>query len=153
MDLTHPGNGGDQLLPAHHRLHLLQRLLLAADVYKRQHQHQCRQGQQHALDKDPLAVVVLGLLRDVGLVLLGRLILPRVCLLYTSYTDIRQLTPEIANALIRRIEVHSKDKKTKKVKGNIYFTAVGLYTLPTGKEMLSAMEDIRQNPQQFKTSA
>ena len=70
-----------------------------------------------------------------------------------DYTDIRQLTPEIANALIRRIEVHSKDKKTKKVKGNIYFTAVGLYTLPTGKEMLSAMEDIRQNPQQFKTSA
>ena len=70
-----------------------------------------------------------------------------------DYTDIRQLTPEIANALIRRIEVHSKDKKTKKVKGNIYFTAVGLYTLPTGKEMLSAMEEIRQNPQQFKTSA
>ena len=30
MDLTHPGNDGDQLLPAHHRLHLLQRLLLAA---------------------------------------------------------------------------------------------------------------------------
>ena len=70
-----------------------------------------------------------------------------------DYTDIRQLTPEIVNALIRRIEVHSKDKKTKKVKGNIYFTAVGVYTLPTGKEMLSAMEDIRQNPQQFKTSA
>ena len=70
-----------------------------------------------------------------------------------DYADIRQLTPEIANALIRRIEVHSKDKKTKKVKGNIYFTAVGLYTLPTGKEMLSAMEEIRQNPQQFKFSA
>ena len=28
-----------------------------------------------------------------------------------DYTDIRQLTPEIVNALIRRIEVHSKDKK------------------------------------------
>ena len=38
-----------------------------------------------------------------------------------DYTDIRQLRPEIVNALIRRIEVHSKDKETKKVKGDIYF--------------------------------
>ena len=30
-----------------------------------------------------------------------------------AYTDIRQLTPEIVNALIWRIEVHSKDKGTK----------------------------------------
>ena len=64
-----------------------------------------------------------------------------------DYTDIRQLTPEIANALIRRIEVH------KKVKGDIYFTAVGLFSIPTENEMHAAMEEIRQNPQQFKTSA
>ena len=70
-----------------------------------------------------------------------------------DYTDIRQLTPEIVNALIRRIEVHSKDKETKKVKVDIYFTAVGLFTLPTEKEMQAAMEEIRQNPQQFKLSA
>ena len=67
-----------------------------------------------------------------------------------DYTDIRQLTPEIVNALIRRIEVHSKDKETKKVKGDIYFTAVGLFSIPTEKEMQAAMEEIRQNPQQFK---
>ena len=70
-----------------------------------------------------------------------------------DYTDIRHLTPEIVNALIRRIEVHSKDKATKKVKVDIYFTAVGLFTLPTEKEMQAAMEEIRQNPQQFKFSA
>ena len=70
-----------------------------------------------------------------------------------DYTDSRQLTPEIVNALIRRIEVHSKDKETKKVKVDIYFTAVGLFTLPTGKEMQAALEEIRQNPQQFKISA
>ncbi len=70
-----------------------------------------------------------------------------------DYTDIRQLTPEIVNALIRRIEVHSKDKETKKVKVGIYFTAVGLFSLPTEKEMQAAMEEIRQNPQQFKLSA
>lgn len=50
-----------------------------------------------------------------------------------DYTDIRQLTPEIVNALIRRIEVHSKDKETKKVKVDIYFTAVGLFSVPTEK--------------------
>ena len=70
-----------------------------------------------------------------------------------DYTDIRQLTPEIVNALIRRIEVHNKDKETKKVKVDIYFTAVGLFSVLTEKEMLSAMEEIRQNPQQFKFSA
>ena len=66
-----------------------------------------------------------------------------------DYTDIRQLTPEIVNALIRRIEVHSKDKKTKKVKEDIYFTAVGLFTPPTEQELQMAMEEIRRNPQQF----
>ena len=70
-----------------------------------------------------------------------------------DYTDIRQLTPEIVNALIRRIEVHSKDKETKKVKVDIYFTAVGLFSIPTEKEIQAAMEEIRQNPQQFKLSA
>ena len=55
--------------------------------------------------------------------------------------------------LIRRIEVHNKDKADKKVKVDIYFTAVGLFSVPTGKEMLSAMGEIRQNPQQFKFSA
>ena len=70
-----------------------------------------------------------------------------------DYTDIRQLTTEIVNALIRRIEVHNKDKATEKVKGDIYFTAVGLFSVPTEKGMQAAMEEIRQNPQQFKTSA
>lgn len=68
-------------------------------------------------------------------------------------TDIRQLTPEIVNALIRRIEVHSKDKKTKKVKVDIYFTAVGLFTPPTEQALQMAMEEIRRNPQQFGISA
>ena len=70
-----------------------------------------------------------------------------------DYTDIRQLTPEIVNALIRRIEIHSKDKETKKVKVDIYFTAVGLFTIPTEMELRAAMEEIRQNPRQFMTSA
>ena len=70
-----------------------------------------------------------------------------------DYTDIRLLTPEIVNALIRRIEVHSKDNATKRVKADIYFTAVGLFSIPTEKEMQAAMKEIRQNPQQFKLPA
>ena len=52
-----------------------------------------------------------------------------------------------------KAEGDEANKKTKKVKVDIYFTAVGLFSVPTEKEMLSAMEEIRQNPQQFKTSA
>ena len=74
-------------------------------------------------------------------------------LLMKALRDYTDLTPEIVNALIRRIEVHSKDKETKKVKVDIYFTAVGLFSIPTEKEMQAAMEEIRQNPQQFKFSA
>ena len=68
-------------------------------------------------------------------------------------------TPSVREIFVRcykpicRNEAHGKDKETKKVKVDIYFTAVGLFSIPTEKEMQAAMEDIRQNPQQFKTSA
>ena len=38
-------------------------------------------------------------------------------------------------------------------KVDIHFTAVGLFTLPTKKEMQTVMKEIRQSPQQFKLSA
>lgn len=70
-----------------------------------------------------------------------------------EYTEIWKLTPELVNTLIQRIEVHSKDKVTKKVKVDIYFTAVGLFSIPTEKELQSMMEEIRQNPKQLNVSA
>ena len=84
-----------------------------------------------------------------------------------DYTDIRQLTPEIINALIRRIEVHSKDKETKKVKGDIYFTVHKKIYNPVeeqqiipnmqepiiSEELFDRVQETRQNPQQFKFSA
>lgn len=60
-----------------------------------------------------------------------------------DYTDIRQLTPEIVNALIRRIEVHNKDKETKKIKIDIYFTAVGAVHTSYGKRDADGLEEIR----------
>ena len=50
------------------------------------------------------------------------------------------------------IEVHNNDKSSghSHVKVDIYFTAVGMIDIPTEKEILATMEEIRNNPQDFK---
>ena len=60
-------------------------------------------------------------------------------------TDLKELTPEIVNTLIKRIDVHNPDEKFKhrRVKIDIYFTAVGLISIPDEKELLSLMDEIR----------
>ena len=67
-------------------------------------------------------------------------------------TDIKKLTPTLVNSLIERIEVHNNDKYDGHchVKVDIYFTAVGMIDIPTEKEILAMMEEIRNNPQDFK---
>ena len=67
-------------------------------------------------------------------------------------TDIKELTPTLVNSLIKRIEVHNSDKSSghSHVKVVIYFTAVGMIDIPTEKEILTTMEEIRNNPQYFK---
>ena len=67
-------------------------------------------------------------------------------------TDIKELTPTLVNSLIERIEVHNSDKSGgySHVKVDIYFTAVGMIDIPTEKEILATMEEIRNNPQNFK---
>ena len=62
-------------------------------------------------------------------------------------TDIDELTPEIINRLIRRIEVHNSEKINgrKCVKIDVYFTAVGLIDLPNETELLKTMEEIRKS--------
>lgn len=67
-------------------------------------------------------------------------------------TDIQELTPTIVNSLIERIEVHNNDKYDGHchVKVDIFFTAVGMVDIPTEKEILAMMEEIRNNPQDFK---
>ena len=49
---------------------------------------------------------------------------------------IKQLTPEIVNTLIQRIEVHNNDKSGGHcyVKVDIYFTAIGMFSLPSSDE-------------------
>lgn len=67
-------------------------------------------------------------------------------------TDIQELTPTLVNSLIERIEVHNNDKSSGHchVKVDIYFTAVGMIDIPTEKEIQAMIEEIRQNPQDFK---
>ncbi len=60
-------------------------------------------------------------------------------------TDIKELTPTLVNSLIERIEVHNSDKSSghSHVKVDIYLTAVGMIDIPTEKEILATMEEIR----------
>lgn len=66
--------------------------------------------------------------------------------------DIKELTPTLVNSLIERIEVHNSENfgGHSHVKVDIYFTAVGMIDIPTEKEILATMEEIRNNPQDFK---
>ena len=70
-------------------------------------------------------------------------------------TDVKELTPTLVNSLIRRIEVHNNDKYDGHchVKVDIYFTAVGMISIPTEKEILAMMEEIRKDPQKYKLVA
>ena len=63
-----------------------------------------------------------------------------------GFSELKELTPEIVNTLIRRIEVHSSDKSSgqNRVKVDIYFTAVGMIDLPTEKELSEMTFEIRK---------
>ena len=71
-----------------------------------------------------------------------------------EFTEVKQLTPELVNALIQRIEGHSKEKVNgrNRVKVDIYFTAVGMVNIPTETEMKSAMEEIQRSRKQAITT-
>lgn len=71
-----------------------------------------------------------------------------------EFTEVKQLTPELVNALIQRIEGHSKEKVNgrNRVKVDIYFTAVGMVNIPTETEMKAAMEEIQRSRKQAITT-
>ena len=60
-------------------------------------------------------------------------------------TDITELNQTMVNKLIQRIEVHNNEKKHSHngVKVDIYFTAVGMESIPDEKEILRIMEAIQ----------
>ena len=72
-----------------------------------------------------------------------------------EFTKVRELTPELVNTLIRRIEIHDSDRSTGhvRVKVDIYFTAVGMIDLPTEEELKALMEEMQNAPMQEKATA
>lgn len=67
-------------------------------------------------------------------------------------TEIKELTPTHVNTLIERIEVHNNDKSSGHcyVKVDVYFTAVGMVDIPTEQELLAILDEVQQNPQEFR---
>jgi len=59
-------------------------------------------------------------------------------------TDIKALTPELVNTLIRRIDIHAPIKVNGKrhVKVDIHFTGVGLFTVPDEAEISALVAEI-----------
>ena len=72
-----------------------------------------------------------------------------------EFTEVRELTPEIVNTLIRRIEVHNSDRSNGhiRVKVDIYFTAVGMIDIPTEKEISTMMAEIQSGALQKQITA
>lgn len=66
--------------------------------------------------------------------------------------DITELTPTLVNLLIECIEVHNNDKSSSHcyMKVDIYFTTAGMIDILTGQEIFAMMEEIRENPREFR---
>ena len=66
---------------------------------------------------------------------------------FRKYSEMRELTPEIVNMMIQRIEVHNNDKYDGHchVKVDIYFTGVGLFERPTEQELQTLSDMHEQN--------
>ncbi|MBO6267171.1 MAG: DUF4368 domain-containing protein, partial [Synergistaceae bacterium] len=71
-----------------------------------------------------------------------------------EFTELRELTPAIVNTLIRRIEVHNcvRSDGHKRVKVDVYFTAIGMFNPPAEAEIKAMMEEIKADPQRYKFS-
>ena len=59
-----------------------------------------------------------------------------------EFTEMKQLTPTVVNKLIERIEIYNDEKKHShnNVKVDIYFTAVGLFDIPTEQQLINTIE-------------
>lgn len=66
---------------------------------------------------------------------------------FRKYSEMRELTPEIVNMMIQRIEVHNNDKSDGHchVKVDIYFTGVGMFERPTTQELQTLADLHEQN--------
>lgn len=73
-------------------------------------------------------------------------------LLLRTLREIKEITPTLVNTLIEQIEVHNTDKSSGHcyVKVDVYFTAVGMVDILTEQELLAILDEVQQNPQEFR---
>ena len=79
--------------------------------------------------------------------ILGKLSDERYSRMAAKYEkEMKELTPTVVNKLIERIEIHNNEKKHShnNVKVDIYFTAVGLFDIPTEQQLIDTMERVKQ---------
>ncbi len=62
--------------------------------------------------------------------------------------DIRELTPELVNTLIRRIEIHEPVtiNGRKNVDVDIYFTGIGMFNVPDSEELDALISEFSKHP-------
>ena len=72
-----------------------------------------------------------------------------------EFTEVGHLTPEIVNTVIQRIEVHSRDRSHShnKVRVDIYYTAIGLFDLPSHEELLKLSTEVHKEIEKGSYSA
>lgn len=73
----------------------------------------------------------------------------------SEFTEMKELTPLVVNKLIERIKIHNNEKKHShnNVKVDIYFTAIGMFDIPTEQELLKAVEELKNHKQHTEKSA
>ncbi len=69
-----------------------------------------------------------------------------------EFTEVKKLTPLLVNKLIQRIEIHNNDKSSGHcfVQVDIYFTAVGLFNLPTAEEIAKLLAEAKAEQNRLK---
>lgn len=72
-----------------------------------------------------------------------------------EFTELKVLTPTVVNKLIERIEIHNNEKKHShnNVKVDVYFTAIGLFDIPTEQQLLQAVEKLQNQKETISKSA
>ncbi len=68
-----------------------------------------------------------------------------------EFLEVKKLTPEIVNKIVKKIEVHKPEKKHahNSVKIDITFTAIGLFSIPEEKERLEMARQAQAENQQL----
>ena len=74
---------------------------------------------------------------------------------FRKFTELKELTPEIVNTLIKRIEVHNSDRYDGHchVKVDIYFTAVGMIDRPSEEEIREMIVQMQKGNSLVKETA